>query len=311
MAELELILHHYPTSPFAEKARLGLGLKGLDWRSVTIPVIMPKPDLVALTGGYRKTPVLQIGADIYCDTALILRELERRFPEPSFYPGACAGAADVIAAWADKQVFPIAVGTVFATQGERVPQDFRDDRAQFSGRDFDPVRMKAALPNLLDQLRGQIDLLDRMLQANGPFLLGAKPSIADLAAYHPLWFIPDQLGKTIPPLSNAPKVIAWMARVAQIGHGQLKPMLSTEALAVARGAKPEARPRRDVDDPNQREPNTKVSVCPDDTGRDPVVGLIVSSSVNEIVIAREDTDAGLSSVHVHFPRMGFGVRRMQ
>src|ERR1700684_897945 len=138
----QLILHHYPMSPFAEKVRLILGFKGLSWRSVTIPVIMPKPDLVALTGGYRKTPVLQIGADVYCDTALILRELDRRYPEPGFYPDACAGAADAIAMWADKQIFPVAVGVVFATQGEKVPQDFRDDRAHFSGRDFDPLRMK-------------------------------------------------------------------------------------------------------------------------------------------------------------------------
>ncbi len=73
----ELILHHYPTSLFAEKARLMLGFKGLTWRSVTIPSIMPKPDLTALTGGYRRTPVLQAGADIYCDTALMARRLEQ------------------------------------------------------------------------------------------------------------------------------------------------------------------------------------------------------------------------------------------
>ena len=72
----DIILHHYETSPYSEKVRLGLGLKGLAWGSVEIPVIMPKPDLTALTGGYRKTPVLQIGADIYCDSQLIMRELE-------------------------------------------------------------------------------------------------------------------------------------------------------------------------------------------------------------------------------------------
>src|SRR5476649_3053397 len=97
----ELILHNYPTSPFAEKARLLLGFKGLSWRSVKISPVMPKPDLTALTGGYRKTPVLQIGADIYCDTALIMRELERRHPTPSFYP-AGHGAADALAWWAEK-----------------------------------------------------------------------------------------------------------------------------------------------------------------------------------------------------------------
>ena len=60
----ELILHHYPSSPFAEKTRLMLGYKSLAWKSVIIPMIMPKPDVVALTGGYRKTPILHIGADI-------------------------------------------------------------------------------------------------------------------------------------------------------------------------------------------------------------------------------------------------------
>src|ERR1700736_1244932 len=71
----DIILHHYEISPYSEKVRIGLGLKGLAWGSVEIPVIMPKPDLTALTGGYRKTPVLQIGADIYCDSQLIMREL--------------------------------------------------------------------------------------------------------------------------------------------------------------------------------------------------------------------------------------------
>ncbi|HCE29343.1 MAG TPA: glutathione S-transferase, partial [Comamonadaceae bacterium] len=65
-----LILHHYPASPFAEKVRCVLGFKNLAWKSVIIPSVMPKPDVVALTGGYRRTPLLQIGADIYCDTAL-------------------------------------------------------------------------------------------------------------------------------------------------------------------------------------------------------------------------------------------------
>ena len=86
-AMTELILHHYPMSPFAEKVRLMLGYKQLAWRSVIIPPVMPKPDVVALTGGYRRTPILQIGADVYCDTALIARVLEARQPQPTLYPG--------------------------------------------------------------------------------------------------------------------------------------------------------------------------------------------------------------------------------
>ena len=72
----DIILHHYLMSTFSEKVRLALGLKGLSYREVITPPVMPKPDLLPLTGGYRRAPVLQVGADVYCDTQLILRTLE-------------------------------------------------------------------------------------------------------------------------------------------------------------------------------------------------------------------------------------------
>jgi glutathione S-transferase len=87
MESNQIILHHYPQSPVAEKVRIVLGMKGLSWKSVEIPRLPPKPNLVALTGGYRLTPVMQIGADIYCDTKCIIRELQRRFPFPTLFQG--------------------------------------------------------------------------------------------------------------------------------------------------------------------------------------------------------------------------------
>ena len=88
-----LILHPYDFSNFAEKARLMLGFKGLAWRGVEIPPIAPKPKLTPLTGGYRRAPVMQIGADIYCDTNLILPALDRLFPNtPRLYPQGSEGA---------------------------------------------------------------------------------------------------------------------------------------------------------------------------------------------------------------------------
>ena len=179
-----IILHHYDTSPYSEKVRLGLGLKGLAWASVEIPVIMPKPDLTALTGGYRKTPVLQIGADIYCDSQLIMRELERRHPSPGFYP-AGRGAADALAWWAEKTMFSPAVGIAFAKRPDALPDGFLEDRAKFSGRNIDPAAMMAALPYLFDQLRAHLHWLDQMMADGRSFLQGAAAGLADLAAYHP------------------------------------------------------------------------------------------------------------------------------
>jgi glutathione S-transferase len=300
----DIILHHYEISPYSEKVRLGLGLKGLAWASVEIPVIMPKPDLTALTGGYRKTPVLQLGADIYCDSQLIMRELERRHPIPSFSP-AGRGAADALAWWAEKTTFSPAAGILFAKKPEVLPEGFLEDRAKFSGRNIDPAAMAAAVPHLLDQLRAHFDWLDQMLTDGRSFLQGSAASVADLAAYHPVWFLQQNFGPLAAPLDNFPRLLSWAERVATIGHGQRRPMSSKQALDAARAATSIAGASPDPRDPVGRKPGQTVTVTPDDTGRDPVVGELVASGVHEIVIRRSDPVVG--EVCVHFPRAGFVV----
>ena len=73
-----LILHHYPLSPFSEKVRVIFGLKSAVWQGCEQPAVMPKDELLVLTGGYRRIPVLQIGSDLYFDTTRIIDEIERR-----------------------------------------------------------------------------------------------------------------------------------------------------------------------------------------------------------------------------------------
>src|SRR6201998_2467317 len=300
----DIILTHYEISPYSEKVRIGLGLKALAWGSVEIPVIMPKPDLTRLTGGYRKAPVLQIGADIYCDSQLIMRELERRHSTPSFYP-AGRGAADALAWWAEKTTFSPAAGILFAKRPDALPEGFLEDRAKFSGRNIDPVAMMAALPNLLDQLRAHFDWLGQALADGRSFLQGPAAGLADLAAYHPLWFLQQNFGSTAAPLDGFPRLQTWAERIAAIGHGSRRQMSAQQALDVARDATSIARATVDLQDPTGRKPGQIVTVTPDDTGRDPVVGELVSSDVHEIVIRRSDREIG--EVCVHFPRAGFVV----
>jgi glutathione S-transferase len=300
----DIILHHYETSPYSEKVRLGLGLKDLTWSSVELPQIMPKPNLTALTGGYRKTPVLQIGADIYCDSQLIMRELERRYPTPSFYPVG-RGAADALAWWAEKTTFSPAVGIKFAKRPDALPAGFLADRARFSGRNIDPIAMMAAVPNLLDQLRAHFDWLDQMLADGRAFLQGPAAGLADLAAYHPVWTLRQNFGSAAPPLDGFPRLVAWAERIAAIGHGGRSHMSAQQALDVAREATSIARATVDPQDPIGRKPGQTVSVTPDDTGRDPVAGELVASDVHEVVIRRSDREIG--EVCVHFPRAGFVV----
>jgi glutathione S-transferase len=301
----EIIFHHYPTSPFSEKIRLIFGIKKLPWRSIEIPNMLPKPDLVPLTGGYRKTPVMQIGADIYCDTQLIARELERRFPSPSILPHG-KGLPNGLGFWADRLFFMPTVGIIFGEIGDSVPEAFKKDRAAMSGNTFSTEAMKAAAPFVRDQFRAHLSFVAEQLEDGRKNLQGSEPTLADVHAMMNLWFLNGVLPHVAKSfLEEFPKVEAWYGRLRAIGHGTATVMESKDALQIAKIASPEAKTAADPHDPNARKPGDKVTVSADDYGRDPVKGEIVFSNAHEIAIRRFDEAIG--EVVVHFPRAGFNV----
>ena len=303
-----IILHQYDVSPFSEKVRVVFGIKNLSWSAVDQPVIMPKPELVPLTGGYRKIPVMQIGADIYCDTAVIVRELDRRFPDPPLAAGADHGIGHAIAMWADRALFMTVVQVIFGSVGETVDEAFKKDRTELMGRPFDTDAMKAIVPPARENLRAQLGWLDAQLGGGHDFLLGGAPGLADAATVHSLtflrWFLkaPD-----LAMLDEFPRLLAWEARMKAIGHGNRSEMSRADALAVARAATPVTTPRADPHEPNGLKPGDLVSVMADDYGRDPITGELVASSADTISIRRTDPDLG--ELCLHFPRTGFWVMR--
>ena len=304
----QIILHHYASSPFSEKVRVALGIKQLAWRAVEQPVIMPKPDLVPLTGGYRKIPVMQIGADIYCDTQIILRELERRYPTPSIFP-VKNGLAYAIGFWSDRLFFMPSVGIVFGEIGHMVPEEFKKDREKLSGTAFSTEAMAAAAPFARDQWRAHADYVAETLEDGRDFMGGAKPGAADIHAYMNFWWLnaaaPQAADKL---LAEFPKIVDWIARIAAIGHGKPSPMGPKEALAIAKAAEPAAQRATDPHDPRGLKAGDKVTVSADDYGRDPIAGEVIFSDAHEIAILRNDPQAG--NIAVHFPRAGFVVLKV-
>jgi len=303
----ELILHHYAGSPFSEKMRLILGFKGMRWRSVIVPAILPKPDVMALTGGYRRTPFMQIGADIYCDTTLMCKVIETLNPEPPLYPASTSGVAEIIAQWADTTLFwiavpytmqPAGIAHIMAGAPPEALKAFGADRAAMS-----PNLRRATLADGAAQLHTYLARLEHLLADGRPFLLGALPSIADFSAAQSIWYI-----RRAPPvavlLDAYPRLLAWFEKVAAFGHGELTKMTSAEAIDVARQSPTAA--VAFTAEPGLAE-GDEVTVTPTDYAHDPVAGKLVGLSRDEVVIARTDDRAG--TVHVHFPRVAFQIKK--
>jgi glutathione S-transferase len=300
-----IILHHFEKSPFSEKVRVVFGLKNIQWTSVLISRIMPRPDLMPLTGGYRRTPVMQIGADIFCDTQSILRELERRFPEPTLFPNGYQGVASATAMWTDRSFFQNTVNLVFGSLADQVPQDFIADREKLRGAKFDVAAMTSAIPQMRDQFRAHVQWIEAQLADGRTWMCGDKASLCDVNAYMNIWYVRAHLPNAAEMLAEFGKTRGWEARLRKVGHGRSHEISSSAALGIAASATPQTAELPDPNDPNGRKPGDRVDVMPDDYGKVKVSGEIVALSSQHIAIRRRDARAG--EVVVHFPRAGFLV----
>ncbi len=298
----EVILHQYDTSPFSEKVRICLGIKGLAWCAVDQPVIMPKPDLVPLTGGYRRIPVMQIGADIYCDSQLIVRELDRRFPEKPLFPSGHEGLANAVEQWCDKALFQSAVMAIFGSIGDAVDPAFVKDREALSGQPFNVAAMKALAPFAVTQIKAHAALLAQQLTDGRDFFAGTDPCLADAAAYYNVWFVRTFAPGLADRFDDLVGFDAWYDRVAAIGHGKREAMTAAAALEIAASAPPEIIATLPADEGLS---GKTVSLAATDYGRDPISGTFVGSTQYSLTVAR--SEPGLGAVNVHVPRLGYSV----
>lgn len=309
----DLILHHYAASPFSEKIRLVLGYKKLAWRSVIVPQIMPKPDVQALTGGYRKTPFLQVGADIYCDSAIICDVLEHLQPEPSIYPEPSKGLARTLAQWADSTLFSVAMAYSFSPQGAadlfaKAPPEaakaFSEDRRAMSAN-MVRLRPADAACAYKSYLRRLSDMLD-----DTPYLLGDVPTIADFACYHPLWFTRKRTPSLSGVLQLTPAVLDWMDRMAAIGHGTMTATDAATAIAHAAASVPHTLLTDSTfQDEHGIALGSRVTVGAESFGPETTEGELVAATRTHYTLRRTDARAG--TLHVHFPRIGYILKRTE
>ncbi|KAI8811135.1 thioredoxin-like protein [Cladochytrium replicatum] len=321
----QVVLHHYPASPFAEKIRLALRLKKIPFVTLPVSDVPPRPATFALTGGFRRIPVLQIDGNIYCDSALILDELDRRFPETTLTPtrqdGASEALSRILGFWTDGPVFKNVSATI---PWENTPESFRKDRASlFMGKpDIDVKRAKSGRPFLREQLKLHINLLESVLADGRRWILsrpGAPetegPTLADVHCAMGPWFINVLPEKVWFTKEAYPKTTDWYARLYKLaadggipkaGVGKIT---EAEALELARkqGGKldwPIGLGAEDPNDPVKRMPGIPVRVASEDAPALGIEGVLVAMGPNRVAIRRKDDATSIETV-VHFPRIGY------
>lgn len=303
------ILHAYPQSPVAEKIRVAFGIKQLEWYSVDIPRLPPKPMLTALTGGYRRTPVVQFGADIYCDSQCILRELDRRFTPSPLMPASGAGLMWCLSRWTDGPLFDQTVRHVLGAAGDALDPDFAADRGRlYMGENWaeNLKQANADLPHLVAQMRAPLSWVDMQLADGRAYLLGADPAAIDAQFYHIVWFLRGRWSDGPKFLSEFKHLVRWEDNVRGLGHGTAHQLSPDVAIAQALSAEPAAETGVAAYEPQGLEVGMSVSICPDvNGGEQPVTGTVRFANAETITIERTAEDVG--TVCVHFPRSGYRV----
>lgn len=300
-----LILHHYESSPYAEKIRLMLGLTNAQWYSCLTSVQPPRPSVDPLTGGYRRIPVAQIGADIFCDSALIAQEISNMYGAPALDVTTQDDTALALMQQAEKEAFFAAIGAVPPLRllgsmlrffGPLGMYRFAKDRAgMLKGGTVRPPKGQEA-EAIIGAL---VDNLERRLEQQA-WVGGDQVSIADFATYHPLWL---HVLCNRRDLKAGPKVTDWYRRVADIGHGQQQEISKAEVFKIAHEAEPRALP--DVADESSGLIGKQVAVMPSDYAMVAVEGTLVASNDERIIVLRETSDFG--NLHVHFPKAGYSL----
>jgi glutathione S-transferase len=270
-------------------------------------MVMPRPDMTALTGGYRRIPVMQIGADVFCDTLIIARVIDMLHPTPSiFQSGLLANLA--VQQWSDMMFRPGAALSLHEN-AEFLPDDVVTDRAAyFTFLDFEKFAENA--PHFRSQFITFASELNHQLADSRVFLFGDNAEWADINAYMNIWMAGGNIPSSGEFLAKFPHISGWYDRMDNFGYGERTDIESSEALEIAVKAQNDAggfRLGSHKEDQSGCQPGDPVTIQPDDYGIIPVAGILEMSNDEEIIIRRPQDNVG--KVYLHFPRKGFRVER--
>ena len=282
-----------------------LGYAAISWQSSIVPPMPPRPTLDPMLGGYRRIPVAQIGADIFCDTRLIAAEIARIADKPGL---SFTTAESEIAKFAENINDTVFMPVVQGANPGKVLRKlvFQYWPWQIAGllKDRAMVGKYSKLPRLNGAKRREIvdnfkDDLETKLK-DSSFLFGETPTIADFAAYHLVWFAGQTRSGQF--LKNKPQASAWELRMSKFGHARHTKINKSQLFETAKNSAPRELSKDETAGAGIGE---SVIIEPSDYALDATSGTLVGESNERWIIARESDSFG--TLHIHFPKHGYTI----
>jgi len=305
MASRTLILHQYDTSPFSQKAQKMMGLKELSWQSVEMPMIAPKPDVEALTGGYRGTPVLQIGRDVFIDNWMIARALDE-FDASGPAINAQGGLREAaLYAWGERLFTPLLHAALAAYQSEWDADFLADRKRVFPDVDFDTLNVSD--PDRRSQVRAYLGTVEAQLGLDRDFLGGAQADSCDIHVWGMVWMIHSALPALMPIVETFPRLTDWYERVSALGTGDREDVKIDVAWQSLKDGP--ARPLPDTPDQEPLAPwvGEVVDIAAGSADRGSASGRLLAVDHEQVVLGVEPISG--EAAQVWFPRFGYHLRQ--
>ena len=305
MASTALILHQYDISPFSQKAQKMMGLKGLSWQSVEMPMIAPKPHVEALTGGYRGTPVLQIGRDVFIDNWMIARALDA-FDASGPAINAQGGLREAaLYAWGERLFTPLLHAALAAYQSEWDADFLADRKRVFPDVDFDTLDVSD--PDRRSQVRAYLGTVEAQLGLDQDFLGGAQADSCDIHVWGMAWMIHSALPALMPIVETFPRLTDWYERMSALGTGHREDAEIDVAWQALKDGP--ARPLPETPDQEPLSPwvGEMVDISAGSADRGSASGRLLAVDHEQVVLGVEPMSG--DEAQVWFPRFGYHLKK--
>jgi glutathione S-transferase len=292
-----------------------LGYTKLDWYSELTSKGVPRPVQEILVGNYsRRIPILQIGADIYCDTKEICHQIAEisGIEELSFYHLSKEQqhfADELEYEFGRAVVAKLTPMELIISYFKHIPMKdactFLIDRLKLKSKmkENNPLNEKSNV-EWTKFLIQYFKKIDNKLENHSFLSLEASPNYIDFTTYTHIWY--SKRVNNLKYAKDLTNIRRWLKRMDSYDLGNYKELSEGEAIEAAKQNKPKSLDNSLLNRTNKLNKSTSITI---NDGlsfiMEPVQGILLGENDKKSILKRENRTIG--TVHVHLPKNCHGA----